>query len=260
MKNEKKISMTSKERKEQRLTDSNADRFVACESCGHRTAVPAGKTVKCSSCGASVSNIPESGDGGVTPGVVETTGGRLALSRKNVYIILTALVMAAILITLAILIPTVFLRDAMYAHINNPVAIIHLSNGDKIELEIFEKETPNVATNFIYLAKKGYFDGVVIFDNTNKYVRFGQYMDTDFTKFRSTDEAFLKKITDITIPSSNLATAKTALNYRVSKDSSIEKDPQGLVNKGQEQWYISSLGTRSSIDFQICTMTSAQLT
>jgi len=39
-------------------------------------------------------------------------------------------------------------------------AIIEMENGNKVELELFEKEAPNTVENFVKLSESGYYDGL----------------------------------------------------------------------------------------------------
>lgn len=39
-------------------------------------------------------------------------------------------------------------------------AIIEMENGNKIEIELFDKEAPKTVENFVKLAKEGFYDGV----------------------------------------------------------------------------------------------------
>jgi peptidyl-prolyl cis-trans isomerase-like 1 len=42
----------------------------------------------------------------------------------------------------------------------NPIVVIETNMG-KIEIELFQKETPKTVENFVGLAKKGYYDGII---------------------------------------------------------------------------------------------------
>lgn len=41
----------------------------------------------------------------------------------------------------------------------NPIVTIEMDNGQKIEIELFEKIAPNTVHNFISLVRKGFYDG-----------------------------------------------------------------------------------------------------
>lgn len=92
------------------------------------------------------------------------------------WILLTSIIcLAAILI--AVLVPVCLFAVNPYRSLkmDNPVAKMTLSNGMTIEYEIYEDTCPVAATNFIFLAKKGFFDGTIIFDTQNDWVRFGGF-------------------------------------------------------------------------------------
>ena len=42
----------------------------------------------------------------------------------------------------------------------NPIATIVMEDGSEIVIELFPKKAPNTVNNFIYLAKKGFYDGL----------------------------------------------------------------------------------------------------
>jgi peptidyl-prolyl cis-trans isomerase B (cyclophilin B) len=44
---------------------------------------------------------------------------------------------------------------------NNPIAVIEMENGDKIEIELFPEIAPNTVNNFIALAQQGFYDGLI---------------------------------------------------------------------------------------------------
>ena len=185
-------------------------------------------------------------------GVVEVSGKKVPLTRKSLFLIIGAIFMAIVMIVFAVLIPVVFVPMYDYRGINNPVAVIRLSNGDSIEFEIFEEQVPYAATNFLYLAQKGFFDDTVIFDTTNRYVRFGQYEDAAYTGYRTTNEKFLQKVKEIKIPSNGLGKPSTEspLDYRVTKDT--EAAAAQYSEKANEFGYLSQSYLLSGTEFQIC--------
>ena len=44
---------------------------------------------------------------------------------------------------------------------NNPIATIEMENGDTMKLELYPDIAPNTVKNFISLASKGFYDGVI---------------------------------------------------------------------------------------------------
>ena len=44
---------------------------------------------------------------------------------------------------------------------NNPTAIVEMENGDVMKLELYPDIAPNTVRNFISLANKGFYDGVI---------------------------------------------------------------------------------------------------
>jgi len=47
-----------------------------------------------------------------------------------------------------------------YSSPDNPVATIEMSDGGVIKIELYPKAAPNTVSNFIYLANKGFYDGL----------------------------------------------------------------------------------------------------
>ena len=47
-----------------------------------------------------------------------------------------------------------------YSDSSNPAAVILMENGDVIKLELYPKAAPNTVNNFIYLANKGFYNGL----------------------------------------------------------------------------------------------------
>ena len=222
-----KYSLTAKQRKEQRLD---------------RQAKEAEKNAK--------KVEPAFADGEVIDNSAEAANKKtiLGLDTKNFVLIAVAVLLAVVLIVTAILL-FVFSSNLAYQEVNNPVAVIHLSNGEKLEFEVYEKEVPNAATNFLYLAKNNYFNGSIIFDRQNNYIRFGGFYDTSYNH-REEDEEFSAKFTDITKSPS----AKFKFQYRLTADTS------NLSKFGQEEGYLSFMQNSSSTEFQICTVSGSPLT
>ena len=51
-------------------------------------------------------------------------------------------------------------NNVNYSDPSNPVADILMENGDVIKLELYPKAAPNTVNNFIYLANKGFYNGL----------------------------------------------------------------------------------------------------
>lgn len=164
-------------------------------------------------------------------------------------VIAVCIVLAVALIVIGSLLPTVIIPRVKYGRVNNPVAVIYLSNGETLEFEVYEKEVPTAATNFLYLAKNGYFNGSIIFDRQNNYIRFGGFYDTAYNH-REKDEKFSAKFTDIT----KAPSAKYKFQYRLTADTTNQ------AKFGQDEGYLSFMQNSSSTEFQICTVSGSPLT
>lgn len=219
-------SLTAKQRKEQRLDakEKEAEKSVLETEEGESVELSDAETVA---------------DAGAAEAALKKTV--LGMDIKRFIVLCLCVVLAIALIVVAVLLPSVIIPRATYSKLNNPVAVIYLSNGETLEFEIYEDEVPIAATNFLYLAKNGYFNGSIIFDRQNYYIRFGGFYDTDYNH-RETDQAFSAKFTDITTNPSG----KYKFQYR------LQADTHNLSKHPQEAGYMSFMRTSSSTEFQIC--------
>ncbi len=102
-------------------------------------------------------------------------------SKRAVVIISIAVVLAVILIVTAIVVPLAINAANPYRGYKHVIARFELSNEMVLEYVIEENEYDIAATNFIFLAKNGYFDNTVLFDagdqsrDTDGWMRFGGY-------------------------------------------------------------------------------------
>lgn len=84
---------------------------------------------------------------------------------------------AIVLVLAALLVPVIAYLVNPYRGYKNVIARFKLSNGMVLEYVIEEDKYDIAATNFIFLAKNGYFDNTVFFDAQNGWLRFGGYED-----------------------------------------------------------------------------------
>ena len=126
-----------------------------------------------------------------------------ASGRRRRVIALVALVVAVIALAVGITVPAYMSCNYMFER--NPVAVIKMdANGKELTLryELFVNDAPIACANFAFLASIGWFNGSVVYDTQNDYVRFGGYMQaTDDSgktiyKHRANDESFTSKLTD----------------------------------------------------------------
>lgn len=106
-------------------------------------------------------------------------------SRRSAIIVGACLCAAIVLVLIALIVPVA-------AHIINPyrgykdvIARFNLSNGMVLEYVIDEKDYDTAATNFIFLAKNGYFDNTVFFDAQKGWLRFGGYEQQPYSSVNS---------------------------------------------------------------------------
>ncbi len=96
-------------------------------------------------------------------------------SRRSAVVIGVIVGAAVLAILLALLIPVIALLVNPYSKYDSVIARFKLSNGMVLEYEIDEEKYDTAATNFIFLAKNGYFDNTVFFDAQSGWLRFGGY-------------------------------------------------------------------------------------
>ncbi|MDE6398621.1 MAG: peptidylprolyl isomerase, partial [Clostridiales bacterium] len=177
------------------------------------------------------------------------------LSKKQLWIPVTGIVLALIIILTAVLL-LVFVPRSQSRY---PRAVIELNDGRKLTLTIWEEDCPIAATNFIFLGKIGFFTfdkgdskGSLIYDvqENNRYMRFGAYYDyaSDATRYRQAE--FVNSIpTDIfnvvnVDPSYENNVQSNKFGYRLYRDSGTTKDRYN-------EKYVLSFHTTNVGDFVI---------
>lgn len=102
-------------------------------------------------------------------------------SKQTAVIVGAVVAVAIVLIIVALIAPVIMYLINPYRDYKHVIARFELSNEMVLEYVIEEDEYDIAATNFIFLAKNGYFDNTVLFDagdplqNTDGWVRFGGY-------------------------------------------------------------------------------------
>ena len=64
-------------------------------------------------------------------------------------------------IVIFLILSTTFLLSEEKSKNQNPIATIVLENGSEIVIELYPEKAPNTVNNFIYLAKSGFYNGVI---------------------------------------------------------------------------------------------------
>ena len=185
-------------------------------------------------------------------GAVETGFGQRELNRKKFWVIFTVGAMALIMILFAILVPFVIAPNLRFRDIEHPVIVFTLSNGDRIEIVVYENVMPHTASNFIHLARIGFFNDTIIFDATNGFVRFGQFEDATFNNHRTLNPDFLRRVNDITLPQEYVDrdTFDSPFDFRIN-----ETAQPGL--RANDRGRVSLIHNFSGTDFQISTRMNA---
>ena len=166
-----------------------------------------------------------------------------------------ALFCALIIIALGIILPFALSDEYTDEEGVHPYAVMKLSNGMTITYEIWEESCPIAATNFIYLANIGYFDGTVIYDTQGGWVRFGGWMANNSAGVAvhrgDSDTAFLNKITlskGVDSNGNEKDFSNNKFGYRIKQDTAY--------GTNYEPGYLTFCYERSATEFQIATTTA----
>ncbi len=168
-------------------------------------------------------------------------------TRRIVAVVLIVVLAVALIVT-AVVLPVVLSRRR-YAYVGRPVAEIHLDNGMTLTFEIFEDTCPVAATNFLYLARIGYFDGTIVFDSQNNWVRFGGFEDTASSSQRRYNDAFCDGVSDVPKDEDG----DNAFTYRLKSDTS--SDASRLTGQAG---VLSFLYGETATEFQVAAIDNAQ--
>lgn len=125
-------------------------------------------------------------------------------SKRSAAFIGAVVCVAVVLVLVALLVPVISYLVNPYRGYKDVIARFNLSNGMVLEYVVEEEEYDTAATNFIFLAKNGYFDNTVFFDAQSGWLRFGGYEDqpsasatssSDYsrTKHHSQNESYCSK-------------------------------------------------------------------
>lgn len=138
---------------------------------------------------------------------LQSTDGRAAAEREELgkrrrIFAIVILIVAILAVAIGAAIPTYMSCNYMFER--NPVAVIKMDAGGKtltMKYELFANDCPIACTNFAFLASVGWFDGAVVYDTQNEYVRFGGYRQTEeegktVYKHKANDESYTSKLTN----------------------------------------------------------------
>ena len=178
-----------------------------------------------------------------------------ALTKKRLWIPITGIVLALVIILTAVLL-LVFVPRSRSRY---PRAEIELSDGRKLTLTIWEEDCPIAATNFIFLSKIDFFtydegdsQGSLMYDvqQNNQYMRFGAYYDYSANARRDRQTNYVNNISRSIFNVVNLDSSyennaqSNKFGYRLYRDSGTAKDRY-------HEKYVLSFNNSSAADFVI---------
>lgn len=183
-------------------------------------------------------------------------------SKRSAIIIAIAVILAVLLIITAIVVPVTMNIINPYRDRKSVIARFELSNEMVLEYVIEEKEYDIAATNFIFLAKNGYFDNTVLFDagdpayGTDGWMRFGGYEKQpsvweggsskyDNTKHHAQNEKFCKNFG--AIPNSWFKDVTNKFGYDLNADANSGSNDKRLRDEG----VLAFLYNDTSTEFQM---------
>lgn len=152
-------------------------------------------------------------------------------SKRSTVIMIVVVSVAILLILAAILIPIIIYVVNPYNGNGKTMARFKLSNGMTLEYIIAEDEFDTAATNFIFLAKNGFFDNTVFYDAQNGWLRFGGYdaqpqsnSSSDYTRthHRKNNEQYCKNFTALSNDKFSRVTYKFEYTLRADSGGTAE--------------------------------------
>ena len=174
-------------------------------------------------------------------------------SRRSAVVIGVIVGAAVLAILLALLIPVIALLVNPYSKYDSGIARFKLSNGMVLEYEIDEEKYDTAATNFIFLAKNGYFDNTVFFDAQSGWLRFGGYdaqpvsttisstSSYDSTHHRSDNKAYCAAFK--ALPTSRFKDENVSYKFGYKLRVDNHSDKQELLKAGALTYLYSDTST-----------------
>lgn len=177
------------------------------------------------------------------------------LCKNNAIIVFVSVILAIVLFSTAVLVPLILYKVNPYIDMKNPVAVFRLSNGMELEFEIDETNYVIGATNFIFLARNGFFDGTIFFDAQDSWVRFGGYESVSSDRTDSVEYCNSFKAIPISLFGDDNPSALNKFGYGLKSDNGSNNSGG---NDGTNTNLLSDIGvlaflySDSATDFQIC--------
>lgn len=154
-----------------------------------------------------------------------------AATPRRLWIPITGAILALIIILTAVLLLVLPRNNSKY-----PRAIITLSDGRQLTVTVWEEECPIAATNFLFLAQIGFFDGTIIYDveEGKEYMRFGDRTGYGSRESKYLDDEFIAgipksmfNVVNLTQNSYKNNAQSNLFGYRLQKDQGGDKNRYG---------------------------------
>ena len=178
----------------------------------------------------------------------EAVNTKSKMTPKQLAIMFTGIALGLVIILTAFLVGFLVKQSSS----KYPRAIITLNDGRKIEMVIWEEDCPIMASNFIFLAKIGFFDGTIIYDvePNREFMRFGAYKGYGKGETRYEDANFISKIDKKIFNITNVSDASDRTKAESAKFGyRLYKDDYGVDKYGNE--FVVSANYSDAADFVI---------
>ena len=174
-------------------------------------------------------------------------------TKKQIWILVVSIVLGLLIILLAILLPFIIKQN----NSKYPRAVIELEDGRKIEMVLWEEDCPIAATNFIFLAKIGFFDGTLFYDvhPERNFMRIGNFTGYGTTENKTDDQNFLASIPQSMLNVTRLdqlENGRYVTNANVNKlGYYLQKDVSSYAGLYRDPFVVSYHNDRNAADFVI---------
>ena len=183
----------------------------------------------------------------------EAVAAPTKMSKKQIWILVVSITLGLLIILLAILLPFILNQSGS----KYPRAVIELEDGRKIEMVIWEEDCPIAATNFIFLAKIGFFDGTIFYDvqPDRNFMRIGNFTGYGTTENKTDDQSFLAGIPQSMLNVTRLEqleNGRYVANANVNKlGYYLQKDVSNYASLYRNPFVVSYHNDRNAADFVI---------
>lgn len=199
----------------------------------------------------------------VQPEITEQPEGGEAVKNKmdskTLWISVSAIVLALVLILTAVILLVIVPQNSKYPRVTFDLVDSNNNRIGSITMVVYEDEAPIAATNFLFLAKIGFFNDTIIYDvqSERQFMRFGAYegYGTNQTKYKNADfiAEIDQKIFNVVNADPDFAHTSAAQSNKFGYR--LKKDKNAGTRYGDEAYMVSFRNSEAA-DFVINTLAS----